>query len=52
MGILKEFKTFAVRGNVVDMAVGIVIGGAFGKIAASIVNDVITPSIGVLCKSD
>ncbi len=48
MPILKEFKAFAMRGNVVDMAVGIIIGGAFGKIAASLVNDVIMPPIGVL----
>lgn len=48
MGLLKEFKTFAMRGNVIDMAVGIVIGGAFGKIVASLVNDVIMPPIGML----
>ncbi len=48
MPILKEFKAFAMRGNVVDMAVGIIIGGAFGKIVTSIVNDVIMPPIGVL----
>jgi large conductance mechanosensitive channel len=45
---LQEFKTFAVRGNVVDMAVGIVIGAAFGKIVSSFVADVIMPSIGLL----
>ena len=45
---LQEFKTFAVRGNVVDMAVGIVIGAAFGKIVSSFVADVIMPPIGVL----
>jgi large conductance mechanosensitive channel len=45
---LQEFKAFAVRGNVVDMAVGIVIGAAFGKIVSSIVADVIMPPIGVL----
>jgi large conductance mechanosensitive channel len=45
---LAEFKTFAVRGNVVDMAVGIVIGAAFGKIVSSIVADVIMPPIGLL----
>lgn len=45
---LQEFKTFAVRGNVVDMAVGIVIGAAFGKIVSSIVGDVIMPPIGLL----
>lgn len=48
MGLLKEFKEFAVRGNVVDMAVGVVIGGAFGKIVTSLVNDVIMPPIGYL----
>ena len=45
---LQEFKTFAVRGNVVDMAVGIVIGAAFGKIVSSFVADVIMPPIGLL----
>jgi len=48
MGFFKEFKEFAAKGNVVDMAVGIIIGGAFGKIIASLVNDVIMPPIGVL----
>jgi large conductance mechanosensitive channel len=48
MAILKEFKAFAMRGNVVDMAVGIIIGGAFGKIVASLVNDVVMPPIGML----
>jgi large conductance mechanosensitive channel len=46
--LLQEFKAFAMRGNVVDMAVGIIIGGAFGKIVASLVNDVIMPPIGIL----
>ena len=46
--MLKEFKDFAMRGNVVDMAVGIIIGGAFGKIVSSLVNDVIMPPIGLL----
>jgi len=46
MGLLKEFKDFAMRGNVVDMAVGIIIGGAFGKIVASLVGDIIMPMIG------
>lgn len=46
--MLKEFKTFAMRGNVVDMAVGIVIGVAFGRIVTSFVNDVIMPPIGLL----
>ena len=48
MGMMKEFKEFAVRGNVVDMAVGIIIGAAFGKIVSSFVGDVIMPPIGVL----
>jgi large conductance mechanosensitive channel len=48
MGIVKEFKAFAMRGNVMDMAVGIVIGVAFGKIVSSLVNDVIMPPIGML----
>lgn len=43
-----EFKDFAMRGNVVDMAVGVIIGGAFGKIVTSLVNDIIMPGIGVL----
>jgi len=46
--VLKEFKEFAVRGNVVDMAVGIIIGAAFGKIVESLVKDVIMPPIGLL----
>ncbi|MGB5245469.1 MAG: large conductance mechanosensitive channel protein MscL [Woeseia sp.] len=46
--MLSEFKKFAMRGNVVDMAVGIIIGGAFGKIVASLVNDVIMPPIGLM----
>jgi large conductance mechanosensitive channel len=48
MGMLKEFREFALRGNVIDMAVGIVIGGAFGKIVSSLVNDVIMPPLGLL----
>lgn len=48
MSFIKEFKEFAVRGNVMDMAVGVVIGGAFGKIVSSLVGDVIMPIIGVL----
>lgn len=48
MSMLKEFKTFAMRGNVIDLAVGVVIGGAFGKIVTSLVNDVIMPPIGLL----
>jgi large conductance mechanosensitive channel len=48
MGMLKEFKDFAMRGNVVDMAVGVVIGAAFGKIVTSLVSDVMMPVIGKL----
>jgi large conductance mechanosensitive channel len=48
MGMIKEFKEFAMKGNVVDMAVGIVIGAAFGKIVSSFVSDVIMPPLGVL----
>lgn len=47
MSLAKEFKDFAMRGNVVDMAVGIIIGGAFGKIITSVVNDVLMPPIGL-----
>lgn len=46
--MLREFKEFALRGNVVDMAVGIIIGGAFGKIVSSLVNDVVMPPLGLL----
>lgn len=48
MGLLQEFKTFALKGNVVDMAVGVIIGGAFGKIVTSLVNDIIMPPLGVV----
>jgi large conductance mechanosensitive channel len=48
MGLLSEFKEFASRGNVVDLAVGVIIGGAFGAITASLVNDVVMPPIGML----
>jgi large conductance mechanosensitive channel len=48
MGMMQEFKSFAMRGNVVDMAVGIIIGGAFGKIVSSFVKDVIMPPIGMM----
>jgi large conductance mechanosensitive channel len=48
VGMLQEFRDFAMRGNVVDLAVGVVIGGAFGKITTSLVNDVIMPPIGFL----
>jgi large conductance mechanosensitive channel len=48
MGFLKEFKAFAVKGNVMDMAVGVIIGGAFGKIVTSLVNDILMPPISAL----
>ena len=48
MSLLKEFREFAVKGNVVDLAVGVIIGGAFGKIVSSLVSDVIMPPIGLL----
>lgn len=48
MSFIQEFKTFAMKGNVIDMAVGIIIGGAFGKIVASLVSDVIMPPVGLL----
>lgn len=48
MGMIKEFKDFAVKGNVMDMAVGIIIGGAFGTIVKSLVSDVLMPPIGLL----
>ncbi|MBM3252128.1 MAG: large-conductance mechanosensitive channel protein MscL [Candidatus Omnitrophica bacterium] len=48
MSIIKEFKEFAVKGNAVDMAVGIIIGAAFGKIVSSLVSDVIMPPLGLL----
>jgi len=48
MGMLKEFQDFAVKGNVVDMAVGIIIGGAFGTIVKSLVSDIIMPPIGIM----
>ena len=48
MGFIKEFKAFALKGNVMDMAVGVIIGGAFGKIVTSVVNDIIMPPIGLL----
>ena len=48
MSFIQDFKAFALKGNVVDMAVGVIIGGAFGKIVASIVNNIIMPPIGVL----
>lgn len=48
MKMLSEFKAFAMRGNVIDLAVGVIIGGAFGKIVSSVVADVIMPPIGLL----
>ena len=46
--MLKEFKEFALKGNVIDLAVGVIIGGAFGKIVSSLVNDILMPALGVL----
>ncbi|GMQ23432.1 large-conductance mechanosensitive channel protein MscL [Algoriphagus sp. oki45] len=48
MGFIKEFKEFAVKGNVIDLAVGVIIGGAFGKIVSSFVNDIVMPPIGLM----
>lgn len=48
MSIIQEFKEFAVKGNVVDMAVGIIIGAAFGKIVTSVVNDIVMPVVGIM----
>ncbi|NLV37031.1 MAG: large conductance mechanosensitive channel protein MscL, partial [Clostridiaceae bacterium] len=48
MSFLKEFKEFAVKGNVIDLAVGVIIGGAFGKIVTSLVNDVVMPLISLI----
>ncbi len=48
MSLIKEFKAFISRGNVIDLAVGVIIGGAFGKIVSSLVNDIIMPLIGVI----
>jgi large conductance mechanosensitive channel len=48
MGLIKEFKEFAVKGNVMDMAVGVIIGGAFGKIVSSLVDDILMPIIGTI----
>ncbi|HJR75442.1 MAG TPA: large conductance mechanosensitive channel protein MscL [Nitrospiraceae bacterium] len=48
MGMLSEFKQFAMKGNVLDMAVGVIIGGAFGKIVSSVVSDILMPPIGLL----
>jgi large conductance mechanosensitive channel len=46
--LLKEFKKFVMRGNVIDLAVGVIIGGAFGKIVTSLVNDIIMPLLGLI----
>ena len=51
MGLMKEFKEFAMKGNVVDMAVGVIIGGAFGGIVKSLVGDIVMPVVGALTKS-
>jgi large conductance mechanosensitive channel len=48
MGVLKEFREFAIKGNVVDLAVGVVIGAAFGKVVSSAVSDLLTPPLGIL----
>ena len=48
MSFMKEFREFAVKGNVIDLAVGVIIGGAFGKIVDSIVNDLIMPIVGLI----
>lgn len=51
MKIIEEFKEFAIKGNMIDLAVGVIIGGAFGKIVTSLVNDIIMPPIGLLTGS-
>lgn len=52
MSLLKEFKEFAIKGNVIDLAVAVIIGGAFGKIVASFVADIVMPLVGMLFKAD
>lgn len=52
MGFAKEFKEFAIKGNVVDLAVGVIIGGAFGKIVDSVVNDLVMPLVGKIFRAD
>ncbi|WP_026769232.1 large conductance mechanosensitive channel protein MscL [Asinibacterium sp. OR53] len=52
MGFVKEFKEFATKGNVMDLAVGVIIGAAFGKIVDSVVNDLIMPVVGIIFKAD
>ncbi|ADB14901.1 large conductance mechanosensitive channel protein [Pirellula staleyi DSM 6068] len=51
MGLLKEFRDFALRGNVIDLAVGVIIGGAFGKITSSLVGDVMMPALGLVANN-
>ena len=51
-GFFKEFKEFAMRGNVIDLAVGVIIGGAFQAIVTSLVNDIVMPLIGIITKND
>ena len=46
--MMKDFKKFAIKGNIIDLAIGVIIGGAFGKIVTSLVNDIIMPAIGIL----
>lgn len=48
MSLLKEFRSFAIRGNVIDLAVAVIIGGAFGRIVSSLVNDILMPPLGVI----
>ena len=52
MSVVKEFREFAMKGNVMDLAVGVIIGGAFGKIVDSVVNDLIMPIVGIVFKAD
>ena len=52
MGFIKEFREFAIKGNVVDLAVGVIIGGAFGKIVDSVVNDLVMPLVGIFFEAD
>ncbi|MFG0312809.1 MAG: MscL family protein, partial [Phycisphaerales bacterium] len=52
MGLIKEFKEFAVRGNVMDMAIGIIIGGAFSVIIRSVIDDLVMPIVGIAGKAD
>jgi len=52
MSFIKDFKEFAMKGNIIDMAVGVIIGGAFGKIVSSLVNDIIMPCVTVITQGD